>query len=135
MGVDHRCRDVVVTQKLVDGPGVLAAFQQVRPEQVAYGVAVCWLGNAAAADGLLHGPLQGGFEDVVTFGLSRIRIDRSLRRREEVLAHPPRREASEKACGMTFVGHLLKQRGTVPMQKVYILGKALQMFHPKPTVA
>ena len=68
VGVDHGGGDVAVTEQLLDGADVVAAFEQVGREAVAQGVrADAWGGRHAR--GAAGRPLQDGLVEVVAAAL------------------------------------------------------------------
>ena len=74
MGVDHRRRDVLVTEQLLDGADILPILEEVSGEGMPKGVTRHSLGEAKLLDGPSHGLLQGGRVDVVSAPLSRFPV-------------------------------------------------------------
>jgi len=58
VGVDHGGRDVAVAQKLLDGPDVVAGFEQVRGEAVAEAMAAGGLADSSLSHSGVEGSLQ-----------------------------------------------------------------------------
>jgi hypothetical protein len=62
--VDHRCRDVAVTQQFLDRPAVVAGLQQVRRERMAQRVAGRVLRDSGASNGIVKGSLDDGLVQI-----------------------------------------------------------------------
>jgi hypothetical protein len=88
VSVDHRGVDVLVAEKLLDRPDVVAVLDQVGREGMAERVAVDGPLDADFVDGLLHGALEDSFVDVVAPDGVRARIGRAFPGREEPLPGP-----------------------------------------------
>ena len=64
--VDHRRADISVSEKLLDGPNVVAVFEEVGREGMAKRVARGPLRDASRGHGPFHRALEHGFVEVVT---------------------------------------------------------------------
>jgi len=84
MGVDHRRLDALVTQQLLHGPDVIAVQEQVGGEGVPQSVTACMLGDACLVLGLVEGPLEISFMQMVPATLSRPRIPKQRGSRKGV---------------------------------------------------
>ena len=58
MRVDHGRRDVLVPQEFLDGPDIVARFEEVGGETVAERMGADGLGEICQPARLLHGPLE-----------------------------------------------------------------------------
>ncbi len=85
MGVDHRRRDVVVPEQLLNGPNIGAPLQEPCGETVAEGVAGHLLGDPAADGGELDRFLDGGLVQVVAPNQAGARILREVPGGEYIL--------------------------------------------------
>ena len=74
MRVDHRRRDILVTEQLLDGANVAAALEQVGGERVAEGVAGRALGDSGSEHGPPDGLLEHGLVQVVAAALPRLGV-------------------------------------------------------------
>lgn len=66
VGVDHRRADVPVAEKFLDGPDVVPFFEEMGSERMPERVAGDPLGESGNFGGLLDGPLENRFVEVVT---------------------------------------------------------------------
>ncbi len=66
MGVYHRCADVFVAKKFLDGANIITGLKQVRSKGVMEGVATCVLDYSRIADCFLDCPLKNSLVDMVT---------------------------------------------------------------------
>jgi hypothetical protein len=55
VGVDHRRADILMSQKLLHRPVIMAILQKVGGEGVSEGVAACRLTHSSPADSFRHG--------------------------------------------------------------------------------
>jgi hypothetical protein len=60
MAVNHRCRDMLVPEKFLDGPNIVTPFEQIRRERVPQAVRCRRFGNTAPPDGALENALKCG---------------------------------------------------------------------------
>ncbi len=74
MGVDHRRRDVLVAEELLDGAEVAAVLEEMGGEGVAKGMAGGPLRNSRREDGSAHGLLKDGLVQVVPAALSALLV-------------------------------------------------------------
>jgi hypothetical protein len=65
VGVDHRGLDVLMAEQLLDGPDVVAVFEQVGGKGVAEGVTAHRLVDTGQAGRLPHGSLRGTFSQMM----------------------------------------------------------------------
>ncbi len=65
MGVDSSRADIPVAQKLLDGPDIIAIFQQMGGKEVPKSVTAFGFGNTCFSNGLFHRSLRIGFVIVV----------------------------------------------------------------------
>src|SRR5262249_46453075 len=72
VGVDHRCADVLVAEKLLDGADVVPVFEEMSREAVAEGVAAGGLVEACLEHGAADGPLEHGFVEMVSADLAQL---------------------------------------------------------------
>jgi hypothetical protein len=68
VGVDHGGADVLVAEQLLDGPDIVAVFEEVGDEGVAEGVRSGELGDGGGPTGGADGTLDDGFVEMVTGG-------------------------------------------------------------------
>ncbi len=68
VGVDHGCLDILVSQEFLNGPDVIAIFQEVGGEGMAEGVAGDAFGYAGGDGGLTDGSLQAALVEIVGVG-------------------------------------------------------------------
>jgi hypothetical protein len=66
VGVDHCRADVPVAKKFLDGPDVVPFFEEMGSERMPERVAGDSLGEAGKGGGLLYGPLENRFVEVMT---------------------------------------------------------------------
>ena len=66
MRVNHSGADVLVPEQFLYGPDIVTRFQQVCCKAVAKGVAANPFDNAGTGNGLLDGPLQDCFVQVMS---------------------------------------------------------------------
>ena len=66
VGVDHCRADVPVAEKLLNGPDIVPFFEEMGSERMPERVAGDSLGESGKGGGLLHGPLENRFVEVVT---------------------------------------------------------------------
>jgi hypothetical protein len=86
MRVNHSCFDILMPQKLLDGPDVVSIFEQVARKTVAKGVAACRFGDAGPPHSLVHRFLDHRLMHVVAMANTGHRIGVVRRRREMLLA-------------------------------------------------
>lgn len=70
VGVDHRRANVPVAEKFLDGPDVVPFFEEMGSERMPERVAGNSLGESGKGGGLLHGPLENRFVEVMTIQTS-----------------------------------------------------------------
>ena len=78
MSVNHRGSDVFVTEQLLNGTDVIAAFKQMCGEAVSESMAACWFSNSGCWVGQFDGVLKVLFRDVMPPEIARARIEGRL---------------------------------------------------------
>jgi hypothetical protein len=104
MGVNHRGRDIGMSQQLLHGANVATVFQQVRREAMSQRVATGGLGNLCATHGVLDFALHGAFVDVMPADGARLAI-RERAARWKVAGIPIHRD---HAAALKTLGESLK---------------------------
>jgi hypothetical protein len=83
MGIDHRRRDVVMPEQLLDRPAVVTGLEQMGRERVTQRMATRSLGKTCPSNGILEGALHYGFVQVVPANFARLSMAVLSRRRED----------------------------------------------------
>ena len=89
MGVEDRCGDVLVAEKLLDGPDVVAVFEEMGREGMAKAVAGRSLGERRGARGVADRGLKDGLVEVVAAQLAAARLAMVMRGRNDPLPEHP----------------------------------------------
>jgi len=88
MGINHGGGDIGVTQELLDGADVVAAFQQMGGKAVTQGMTVDPLTDRGRHGRLFDALLQAVFMDMVPPGLAAARIERQPAAGKNILPGP-----------------------------------------------
>src|SRR5262245_60854665 len=86
--VDHRGADIAMAEKLLHGPNVVPALEEMGGEAVTQRMRPDGLAQTGGARGELDGALQDGRVYVVSTTSAGARINRQLRRRKHPLPGP-----------------------------------------------
>ena len=97
MGINHRRRHVLVTEKFLHRANIVTIFQQVRGKRVPEGMAGDAFGQPGTARGLRHGSANGRFMRVVPLPNAAPRVHRQVARWE----HVPPAPLGVGICGAT----------------------------------
>ena len=88
VSVNHRCRDILVTQEFLHGANVLAFREQMGGERMSEAVAIGALHNSGRIHCALQCALQNSFSHVMSLSVSGARINRKARGRKHILPGP-----------------------------------------------
>lgn len=88
MGVEHRGRDVLATEQLLDGADVAALLEEMGGEGVAKSMTGGPVRDSRREDGSSHGLLEDGLVQMVPSVLSALLVNVEARGRKDPLPGP-----------------------------------------------
>src|SRR2546430_16268215 len=88
MGVNHRRRDIFVSEQFLNCPDVITGLKQMCSKTVAKSMAAGGFVHTGSADGEFDGVLEVFLRGVVTAGFPPPRVDAPVFRRENALPRP-----------------------------------------------
>jgi hypothetical protein len=108
VGIDLGRGDIPVSEQLLDGPDVIAHFEQVGCERMPQGMRAQWLDDARTKTRRLQSTRQDGVVEVMTTLDAIVRIDRPLYGRKHVLPAEVTRCRWILACQCVWQGRCAK---------------------------